>query len=682
MKRIRILGLCLIAVFAMSAVAAGSASTANAVVSTAPEIKGKPGLIVFVGSGPIDQGPSRPGVATAQGVAKAGAEVEPPAEFARRVPPTQRRVKGQEALALSSGSGHPPTTGLPVGQAGSELLQSFDGLTARDQLFARRFQFDGEPPDQGLCVGNGYVLESVNSALRVYDTRGAPLTAPIALTQFYGYPPHFDPETRRFGSISSDISCLYDSDTHRWFHLAWTLDLDPQTGAVTGRNRLDLAVSQGPSPLGLWNYYAIPTQNDGSEGTPDHNCYLGPCFSDFPHMGADRNGIYITTNEFGDIFGPSDVHVAFSGVNLWAISKGQLVRGVSSPTIRQWFRFEYPFGGLAFRVWPAISANSADEGGANGTSANSADEGGANGTQYLVSNVECFEAVCTDNRLVVWAVKNTASLEASRPDPRLTSAVVDVTQYSNTETLAEQPPGDIPLAECINDTSTKTPFGVGCWRYFLPPEFEPAHNEIESMLDSGFGSFQVYFAGGRLWTAQPTPLVINGKEKAGIAWYIIRPTPKKVGIEATLERDGQFGVANNHVILPTVAVTRDLTGIISFTLVGEDHYPSAAYVRLDQSGVERRVRLVAPGVGPVDGVTGYAAFGPPFQRFGDYGAAVADGNTIWAATEYIGQTCTLKQYLRNTKNSPLFSCRATRTAFANWYTRIWQVQAGQQGGGD
>ena len=53
------------------------------------------------------------------------------------------------------------------------------------------------------------------------------------------------------------------------------------------------------------------------------------------------------------------------------------------------------------------------------------------------------------------------------------------------------------------------------------------------------------------------------------------------------------------------------------------------------------------------------------ERFGDYGAAVVDGETIWAAAEYIGQTCTLAEYLTDTEDSPLFSrtgaCGSMRT---------------------
>ena len=79
-------------------------------------------------------------------------------------------------------------------QAGSnpDLLTSFDGLTNYDRRFARGGNqvSAGEPPDQGLCVGNGYVLESVNTVLRVYDTKGKALTKAIAQSEFYGYPPN------------------------------------------------------------------------------------------------------------------------------------------------------------------------------------------------------------------------------------------------------------------------------------------------------------------------------------------------------------------------------------------------------------------------------------------------------------------------------------------------------------
>jgi hypothetical protein len=53
------------------------------------------------------------------------------------------------------------------------LGTNFQGLNFHDQRFANGGnQFSVEPPDQGLCAGNGFVVETVNDVLQVYDTAG------------------------------------------------------------------------------------------------------------------------------------------------------------------------------------------------------------------------------------------------------------------------------------------------------------------------------------------------------------------------------------------------------------------------------------------------------------------------------------------------------------------------------
>jgi hypothetical protein len=70
-----------------------------------------------------------------------------------------------------------------------ELALSFDSLNFCEQRLANDGnQFSIEPPDQALCVGNGFVLESVHDVLPVFDTAGNPLTDVIHLNTFYGYP--------------------------------------------------------------------------------------------------------------------------------------------------------------------------------------------------------------------------------------------------------------------------------------------------------------------------------------------------------------------------------------------------------------------------------------------------------------------------------------------------------------
>ena len=66
------------------------------------------------------------------------------------------------------------------------------------------------------------------------------------------------------------------------------------------------------------------------------------------------------------------------------------------------------------------------------------------------------------------------------------------------------------------------------------------------------------------------------------------------------------------------------------------------YATIDANGSVGPIHIAAAGLGPDDGFTSYKAFvgDPPRTRWGDYGAAVTDGSSIWIASEYIDQTCT------------------------------------------
>jgi hypothetical protein len=109
---------------------------------------------------------------------------------------------------------------------------------------------------------------------------------------------------------------------------------------------------------------------------------------------------------------------------------------------------------------------------------------------------------------------------------------------------------------------------------------------------------------------------------------------------------------------------------MAFTLLGNDHYPSAGYAGIDAKIGVGDLHVAAEGVGPDDGFTGYkpaAAFGSR-PRWGDYGAAASDGNAIWIASEYVNQTCTYATLLNSN-----FRCSNTRTQLANWGTRISKI---------
>ena len=147
---------------------------------------------------------------------------------------------------LQGGSGG-PATGRPRAKSNPQLLLDWEGVNHLDQRTADGGnQFSGEPPDQGICAGNGFVLESVNSALRVYSAdTGAAVSPVLSLNEFYGFPSAFTRPAGPFGPFTFDISCHYDPDSNRWLHLAVDLDQDPVTGDFTGKNYLDLAEMSG-----------------------------------------------------------------------------------------------------------------------------------------------------------------------------------------------------------------------------------------------------------------------------------------------------------------------------------------------------------------------------------------------------------------------------------------------------
>ena len=120
---------------------------------------------------------------------------------------------------------------------------------------------------------------------------------------------------------------------------------------------------------------------------------------------------------------------------------------------------------------------------------------------------------------------------------------------------------------------------------------------------------------------------------------------------------------------PAIATNAAGSGVMAFTLVGENDFPSAAYATIDvdrcRSDPDRGGRRRSAG--RLQRLQGLRRPAPP--RWGDYGAAAFDGTDLWIASEYIGQTCTLGEWLTD----PIGSCGGTRSALANWGTRVSQV---------
>ena len=544
-----------------------------------------------------------------------------------------------------------------------------------------------------MCAGNGYVVEAVNDVLNVYSAATGASVLPdntatnivsgfprnvnhaVDLNSFYGYPPAINRTSGVRGQFVTDPSCLYDAATQRFFVTVLTLEVDPATGGFTTVNHLDTAVSQTSNPTGGWNIYRVDVTNDGSPGTTGGPC---PCLGDYPHIGADANGFYITTNAYP--WGPGD----FDGAQIYAFSKAQMAAGAPVVTMQHidttgmvHANSPEPQTEPGFTVWPAQSPGTGSF---------------ASNTEYFLSSNageeasgDAFTGSSTD--LVVWTLTNTASLNTAAPTAVLSNKVLTVNEYGippkqqqpGSGTLATQ---DTPQGYCINDTTTLLFNGqTGCWRLLFGAE--PAHNEVISRPDSNDTRMQqVMYANGKLWGALDTAINPDGgaAQRAGVAWYIVNPSSAKLVLQ------GYLGAAGYDFTYPAIGVTASGRGVMAFTATGNTLNPSAAYAPIDAQAGVGAWSVVTGGQGAAqdDGFTSYKAQvggNPPRTRWGDYGAAAVDGNSIWIASEYIAGTCKYLDwggpaFAGGTGDNLLGTCGGAshgpgvRTALANWSTRI------------
>ncbi|PZS15930.1 MAG: hypothetical protein DLM57_11635 [Pseudonocardiales bacterium] len=269
--------------------------------------------------------------------------VSPRSKGARQRPVTASRLTSSAARVAGAASA-----------ATGTLLHNFNGVSSRDSEitnFNQRF----EPPDQGLCAGNGFVLEPVNSAYSIYTPSGKVVRGPFNVNDL------FDEGAAEF---TSDPRCYFDTATNTWFATILFLNASFTAG------RIDIAVSTTSDPTGLWRQFQIDTTHLGGNGCP--------CFGDQPRMGIDHQNIYVSTDEFS-INGPE-----FNGAQLYAIAKNDLVTGASTAHFVHFANLSIG-GTLAGAVEPAITT-------------------GSPAAEYFLSSLDPNGTF--DNRLGVWALSH------------------------------------------------------------------------------------------------------------------------------------------------------------------------------------------------------------------------------------------------------------------------------------
>jgi len=530
---------------------------------------------------------------------------------------------------------HVPT---PAGNAfANGNFSGFIGLTEFEQAYLAFAGPNGvngelEPPDQGLAVGNGFVVEAINDAITVYDTSGNNLLGPgnsEALNFFFDQGPEatLDPQTGAivppFGAFISDPRVLYDASTGHFFVSVVEIDVDPNTGGLLPTSHFMFAVSLDANPFDGFNVFSLDTTNEGDArfGGCPHGC-----FGDQPLVGFDANGFYVTSNAIAlDAF-------TFRGAQIYAMSKAALESAAPSSTPVAVTAVH--FGNLNQGEGPGFSIQPSfvPPGGAfNSTNG---------GTEFFASSLDFTGTL--DNRLTVWALTNTSSLN-STPNLSLTNAVIDTETYGQPPST-RQKPGPTPLLDLIAQALK-------------------IKNHESLISDNDDRLQQVTYANGMLWTSVPTIVQTQqGPVRAGAAWFILSPWATGTQTGASVVNQGYVAINSpkqNSVLFPAVGVNAAGKGVVAFSIAGEDLYPSAGYATLDAAKGIGPIVISFNGVAPDDGFSPYVGVSSSpgrVGRWGDYSFAASDeSGNIWMGAEVIPPA------------------QAPFIPFANWGTFITSV---------
>ncbi|HEX9988330.1 MAG TPA: S-layer homology domain-containing protein [Chloroflexia bacterium] len=128
------------------------------------------------------------------------------------------------------------------------------------------------PPDGDMAVGPNHIILGVNTAFRVFNKTGTPLTAVVDFDAFFG-------SCGAAGLGSSDPITVYDPAANRF--TVGILRYD----STTDKSFVSLAVSTSPDPTTTWNKYCFEQP------------YMGvDALYDFPHIGVGPDALFTTGN--------------------------------------------------------------------------------------------------------------------------------------------------------------------------------------------------------------------------------------------------------------------------------------------------------------------------------------------------------------------------------------------------
>ena len=225
------------------------------------------------------------------------------------------------SLSTGTGNGVSVNSGKKA-KSNPQFKTGFEGLNLFQQRYARGGnQFTVEPPDQALCVGNGYVVEAVNDVLNVFNTSGQSVlpdnTATnivaasrpnvnhaVDLNSFYGYAPAINRATGVRGPVRDRPELpVRRGDAALLRRRADARDAPERRvhrrEPPRHRRQQDVQPDRRLDHLPRADSVTTARRHAGPRLCAEHDgTGHGPCLGDYPHIGADANGFYITTNAY------------------------------------------------------------------------------------------------------------------------------------------------------------------------------------------------------------------------------------------------------------------------------------------------------------------------------------------------------------------------------------------------
>jgi hypothetical protein len=606
--------------------------------------------------------------------------------------PRPSTIAGAPGGKHSGGAGRAPSSSAPSAPTGgiggpTKGLTSVAGSGGYTQGVLHPFYtpntgtplplpgLDVEPPDQGLCAGNGYVMEVNNMVVQVFTSKTMTRIGShgMALERLFDAPEVFGGANTGTVAVQGDPRCFYDPVSNHWFaSQIWLTEVDGS--AKFGWAGEFVAASATTNPTGKWHVYFIKDQFnaqkvDGCNAEPPATFSntaspANPCYGDQPLLGVNGNAVFISTNEYTFI----GRKIVGGVASEYALSKADLINGTASPifwnhlgdTVTRPAGFTCSFAKTFgqptsvicpwYSIVPAVS-----DGGYVSTTG---------GTFYAASNVTFTTS--GGHQVALWKFTNTDAVTTT--GTTITGSVAIGTTVAYNEPPKSLVNGHFPSYQSLVPQENGThPLGT-LWKTLTPHGYTPIKwKGGEGMIATNTDRVATAAydpATGTVWAAVNSVVVEHSGPSTGTAWFRVKPTGSGATLTVKTVASGYVSApASANDFFPSIAFTTTGKGVMAYVISGRGYFPSTGYSLLGANGPTRLLHIARAGVGPEDGFSEYT---PTYNRprFGDYSAAIATGTSFFFATEMINQTCSVAQF------EATFTCGGTRDLQANFGTSV------------